>query len=75
MKPLFWTNKADSYVGLALYATHLIVHNSPYTLNCGSKEEAWSHIDHDNGTHEQQSNEQHYNFKYNSVHSKYTYSH
>ena len=50
MKPFFWTNKADSYVGLALFATHLIVY---IRTDCGSKEEAWSHIDHDNNTHEQ----------------------
>ena len=50
IKPFFWTNKADSYVGLVLVATYLIVH---IRIICGSKEEAWSHIDHDNNTHVQ----------------------
>ena len=49
MNPHCWTNKADCYVGLALVATHLIVY---IRTDCGSKEEAWSHIDHDNITHE-----------------------
>ena len=47
--PIFWTSKADCYVGLALFVTHVIVY---IQTDCGSKEEAWSHIDHDNNTHE-----------------------